>query len=94
MIYDIEISHNLANCFVTKRYYKYYVFYSEYNEFLDELEEDPELRRNIDIFKDRKKQIPIDIDNIDSDIPQITLEEMLDDLTIIEDTTEMVDDDE
>ncbi|XP_032682118.1 60S ribosomal export protein NMD3 [Odontomachus brunneus] len=57
---------------------------NEYNEFLDELEEDPELRQNINIFRDTRKQIPVDTNEIDPSIPQITLEEMLDDL-IIED---------
>lgn len=55
---------------------------NEYNEFLDELEEDPEMRQNINIFRDSKKQIPVDTNEIDPSIPQITLEEMLDDLTI------------
>ncbi|XP_029672295.1 60S ribosomal export protein NMD3 [Formica exsecta] len=58
---------------------------NEYNEFLDDLEEDPELRQNINIFRDSRKQIPVDTDEIDPSIPQITLEEMLDDL-VIEDT--------
>lgn len=57
----------------------------DYNEFLDELEEDPEMRQNISIFRDSRKQIPVDTDEIDPSIPQITLEEMLDDL-VIEDT--------
>ncbi|KAI4492444.1 hypothetical protein M0804_002235 [Polistes exclamans] len=55
---------------------------NEYMDFLDELEEDPEMRQNINIFKDSKKRIPIDTDEIDPSIPQITLEEMLDDLVI------------
>ncbi|TGZ45674.1 60S ribosomal export protein NMD3 [Temnothorax longispinosus] len=57
---------------------------NEYNEFLDELEEDPEMRQNINIFRDIRKQIPVDTNEIDPSIPQITLEEMMDDL-IIED---------
>lgn len=60
---------------------------NDYNEFLDELEEDPEMRQNINIFRDTSKQIPVDTDEIDPSIPQITLEEMLDDLVI--DDTEM-----
>ncbi|XP_020281417.1 60S ribosomal export protein NMD3 [Pseudomyrmex gracilis] len=58
---------------------------NEYNEFLEELEEDPEMRQNVNIFRDSSKQIPVDTDEIDPTIPQITLEEMLDDL-VIEDT--------
>jgi len=49
-------------------------FYSEYNEFLDELEEDPELRQNINIFRDIRKHIPVDTNEIDPSIPQITLD--------------------
>ncbi|KAL6268405.1 hypothetical protein P5V15_001540 [Pogonomyrmex californicus] len=63
---------------------------NEYNEFLDELEEDPEMRQNINIFRDFKKHIPVDTNEIDTSIPQITLEEMLDDL-VIEDS-EMTED--
>lgn len=55
---------------------------NEYNEFLDDLEEDPELRANVNIFRDKTKQIPIDTDCIDPLTPQITLEEMMDDLVI------------
>ncbi|XP_043471212.1 60S ribosomal export protein NMD3 [Leptopilina heterotoma] len=63
---------------------------NEYNEFLDDLEEDPEMRQNINIFRDSKKQIPVDEDDvIDPSIPQITLDEMLDDLFI--DDVEMAD---
>lgn len=66
-----------ANCFIIS-----IAFYSEYNEFLDELEEDPEMRQNINIFRDNQKQIPVDTNEIDPSIPQITLEEMMDDLVI------------
>jgi len=55
---------------------------NEYNEFLDELEEDPEMRQNINIFRDTRKHIPVDTNEIDPSIPQITLEEMMDDLLI------------
>lgn len=50
---------------------------------MDELEEDPELRKNINIFKDNTKIIPIDTyDTVDPDAPSISLAEMLDDLVI------------
>ncbi|XP_067005312.2 60S ribosomal export protein NMD3 [Anabrus simplex] len=59
---------------------------SDYHEFLDDLEEDPVYRQNVNIFRDRNKQIAVDIDDMeDPDEPRITLEEMLDDLCI-EDT--------
>ena len=57
---------------------------NDYNEFLDELEEDPELRANVNIFRNRQT-IPVDTSCIDPTMPQITLEEMLEDL-VIEDT--------
>lgn len=56
---------------------------NDYNEFLDELEEDPALRQNINIFKDTTKQISVDVNEMtDPSMPHITLAEMLDDLQI------------
>ncbi|CAH0547910.1 unnamed protein product [Brassicogethes aeneus] len=56
---------------------------NEYNDFLDDLEEDPALRQNINIFKDASKAIPVDSnDDFDPNMPHVTLEEMLDDLVI------------
>lgn len=41
------------------------------------------MRQNINIFRDRKKTIPVDTNELsDLGCPQITLEEMLDDLAI------------
>ncbi|KAL1505481.1 hypothetical protein ABEB36_005044 [Hypothenemus hampei] len=56
----------------------------EFNEFMDDLEEDPELRKNVNIFKDNSRPIPVDIYDKDYDpnFPHITLEEMLDDLEV------------
>lgn len=58
---------------------------------MDDLEEDPEMRQQINIFKDAKKQqIPVDVDDMpDPSAPFITLEEMLDDLVL--DDVEMAD---
>lgn len=56
--------------------------FSDYNEFLEELEEDPEMRQNINIFRDTSRQIPVDSKDVDSNMPQISLEEMLEDLVI------------
>lgn len=57
--------------------------YSEYNDFLEDLEEDPHMRQNVNIYKDKSKQIAVDTnDMMDPSLPQITLEEMLDDLVI------------
>ncbi|XP_049820964.1 60S ribosomal export protein NMD3 [Aethina tumida] len=56
---------------------------NDYHEFLDDLEEDPALRQNINIFKDKNKIIPVDSnDECDPSVPRVTLEEMLDDLVI------------
>lgn len=53
----------------------------DYHEFLDDLEEDPAMRQNVNIFRD--KTIPVDVDDMDDpSAPRITLEEMLDDLDI------------
>ncbi|XP_077295001.1 60S ribosomal export protein NMD3 [Arctopsyche grandis] len=53
----------------------------DFDEFLDDLEEDPGLRKNVNIFK---ASHAVDYDDVDFDpsMPKITLEEMLDDLTI------------
>lgn len=63
--------------------HKLCLLFSDYHEFLDELEEDPDMRQNINIFKDSSKPIPVDAnDQNDFNDPRITLEEMLDDLVI------------
>lgn len=58
-------------------------------DFMEDLEEDPMLRQNINIYKDTKKMestmaVDMDEDGADDDegCPQITLQEMLDDLVI------------
>lgn len=69
--------------------YAVFIYFRDYNEFLNDLEEDPDLRQNVNIFKDSSKQIPVDVnDGIDPSVPRITLEEMLDDL-VLEDDDEM-----
>lgn len=56
---------------------------NDYNEFLEDLEEDPDMRQNVNIFKDNRKQIPVDVNDMpDPSLPRITLEEMLDDLVL------------
>ena len=74
---------------------------NEYNDFMEDLEEDPELRKNVNIYKDTAKiagEMPVDQDSIsDSEIPQITLAEMLDDLDIgsnIAKNSEVIDEDD
>lgn len=60
---------------------------NEYTDFLEDLEEDPTLRQNINIYKDTAR-IPVDTDEVDDEgIPTISLQEMLDDLHIADDAT-------
>lgn len=69
------------------------LFNSDYNQFLEDLEEDPQLRQNVNIYKDEKKlaTMPVDVnDMLDPTVPRITLEEMLDDLVL--DDVDMGDD--
>ena len=49
------------------------------------------MRQQVNIFKDAKKQqVPVDVNDMaDPSVPQVTLEEMLDDLVI--DDVEMAD---
>ena len=55
---------------------------NDYNDFLEDLEEDPDLRQNINVYKDANK-MKVQVEDSDTeDCPQITLEEMLDDLVI------------
>jgi len=56
----------------------------DYDDFLNDLEEDPELRQNVNVYKDARK-MAVDQDTAsegDQAIPQITLAEMLDDLVM------------
>lgn len=57
----------------------------EYMDFLEDLEEDPHLRQNVNIYADKEKMssmMAVDTDHIEEDAPQITLQEMLEDLVI------------
>lgn len=66
------------------------MLHSDYNQFLEDLEEDPQLRQNVNIFKDQarqqQQQMAVDVDDmVDPSVPRITLEEMLDDLVLNDD---------
>lgn len=66
------------------------MLHSDYNQFLEDLEEDPQLRQNVNIFKDQarqqQQQMAVDVDDmVDPSVPRITLEEMLDDLVLKDD---------
>jgi len=69
----------------------------EYEHFLQDLEEDPAYREGVNIYRDSSK-IRVDTTTDDEgDVPKISLEEMLDDLTLSEaegDPTEWADMDE
>lgn len=56
----------------------------DYQEFLEDIEEDPEYRKQINIYRDTNKQFPTDVHE-DNNCPQITLAEMLEDLHIDDD---------
>lgn len=64
----------------------------DYTEFLEDLEEDPVLRQNVNVYKDTKKtqesSTANNDDGDDGDLPRIELDEMLADMTM-EDPTEM-----
>ena len=63
----------------------------DYNDFLQDLEEDPDLRQNINVYKDANK-MKVQVEDSDTeDCPQITLEEMLDDLVIAPESGNMDD---
>lgn len=51
----------------------------EFDDFLDDIEEDPEMRQNINIYKDKSK--PVTVEKGDPSL-KIPLEEMMEDLTL------------
>ncbi|XP_061398259.1 LOW QUALITY PROTEIN: 60S ribosomal export protein NMD3-like, partial [Musca vetustissima] len=57
----------------------------DYHEFLEDLEEDPDYRKQVNIYRDAKKQMPVDGGDtlgFKDNVPRITLAEMLEDLTL------------
>ncbi|KAH8276347.1 60S ribosomal export protein NMD3 [Drosophila bipectinata] len=54
----------------------------DYHEFLDDLEDHEDLRGQINIYRDSNKTAPIDLQPGGSDVPQINLEEMMEDMTL------------
>lgn len=59
----------------------------DYYDFMEDLEEDPMLRANVNIYKDSRKvesEMAVDEDDFadGEEVPQVTLQEMLDDLVI------------
>uniref|UniRef100_A0A0B7A2U3 60S ribosomal export protein NMD3 OB-fold domain-containing protein n=1 Tax=Arion vulgaris TaxID=1028688 RepID=A0A0B7A2U3_9EUPU len=59
----------------------------DFNDFLDDLEDDQAIREHVNIYRDSTK-ISVEIEDTDDEgAPQISLQEMLDDLHITEDAT-------
>ncbi|XP_043223415.1 60S ribosomal export protein NMD3-like isoform X2 [Amphibalanus amphitrite] len=59
----------------------------DYAEFLEDLEEDPSVRGNVNIYRDATK-VAVDLDDEGGyEGPQVTLQEMLEDLQLGEDAT-------
>lgn len=60
----------------------------DYNDFLEDLEEDQAIRDNVNIYKDPSKLcVEAESDTDDEGAPQISLQEMLEDLQIGDDAT-------
>ncbi|OQR75782.1 60S ribosomal export protein NMD3-like [Tropilaelaps mercedesae] len=53
----------------------------DFNDFCEDLEEDAAFRQNVNIYRDSQKTAAVESGG-DKDLPQISLEEMLDDLTL------------
>ena len=53
----------------------------DYTDFLEDLEEDPAFRQNVNIYKDASR-MQVESSEVGEEIPQITLQEMLEDLRI------------
>ena len=54
----------------------------DYVGFLEDLEEDPELRRNVNVYKDARKIAVDETASEDDGVPRISLEEMLEDMSL------------
>ncbi|KAJ2022078.1 ribosome-binding protein, partial [Coemansia sp. S85] len=59
---------------------------ADFETFLRDLEEDPELRQSINLYKDssavRRPVTDMDDEDEDEEAPEVPLEELLEDLTI------------
>lgn len=59
---------------------------NDYRDFLEDLEEDPDYRQNINIYRNAERHTAVESDSDAEDMPHISLQEMLDDLCL-EDAT-------
>uniref|UniRef100_A0A1A9X037 60S ribosomal export protein NMD3 n=1 Tax=Glossina brevipalpis TaxID=37001 RepID=A0A1A9X037_9MUSC len=65
----------------------------DYNEFLEDLEEDTEYRKQVNIYRDKRKLMPVDGGDtlgFTDNMPRITLAEMLEDLDLECEDDEMI----
>lgn len=83
--YCMLFDSGLKLSFELKNYY--YSSYRDYTDFLEDLEEDAQFRTNINIYRDSSKQPRDGTESEAGDLPQIGLEEMLEDLHIESDPT-------
>lgn len=73
---------------------------NDFNDFMEDLEEDPVSRQQVNIYKDTNKManmMAVDTDDMEDECaPQITLQEMLDDMALgsDDDEDEEIDDEE
>lgn len=65
----------------------------EYEHFLMDLEEDVDMRHEVNIYKDKNGAAPILTGDVEEDAPVIPLEEMLEEMNL-DDEVENGDDDE
>lgn len=63
------------------------LFFRDYVDFLEDLEEDPQYRANVNIYRDSEKMATSDTASEVGDMPQVGVEEMLEDLHIADDPT-------
>jgi len=52
----------------------------EFMDFMEDLEEDQDIRQNVNIYADKEKVVEDDED--DEDLPKVSLQEMLEDLNV------------
>lgn len=95
IIYYLSIYFNIILCNKSHKYFKFIsiFIFSEYNDFLDDIDDNPELRENINVYRDSSRTVPVDAGDFDPSMPRVTLEEMLNDLDINDDT-QMAEDDQ
>lgn len=77
--YCIINSHNSSSNF----------YYRDYEDFLQDLEEDPAYREGVNIYKNAAAPVESTTTDDEGDAPKVSLQEMLDDLTLTETEAEV-----